>query len=827
MDSSDGKDWKSVLLPYAEAWGSHANSPYPAWTLSGLFAISAPLSVVAAVPSPTPIGPVGQGSVGSTLAKAAASTSSSATTQAGRTYAGSSIVAAARAPLAALPPFYQLVGFSAVFAGGGYIVKQGDSLNGSGVMSAWSMLFLFFRLIPSLRPRAPAQPLPFILSSSTLAIGSIYAAHYFSRTSWRGAAPFTPPPAPKAAARNAEKKGKALADMTERVGTDSSYALGLRRGTGTTTTSSTASTSASTRIVVGDERNIHNALFPWLQSPSQYMNIELAKMAQPLISRHPKPSLTVSFFNYVVKQQVPVIAAQTLLVGEIIRKVHVDYRMGVRARKRGHLNVSELLYMTIKCFAIVAVILDCVLQESTILATPKACHAASSASTFLWYTSSTLVAAALAWRTYIIFGRSRRALRLLLGGLALQFTMTILAICKTHKLMLIDDGYCDYDEEQFMDLKRPWYHLAAPWFIFVTFLFDASVVTASTYKIVSGARSPLGFSALARVLITNGVQYAALVCTTNFIEFILIATVSHKIPSLLNLSITIQIITGLNLIAEEQDAVHGYTCSQAHNGPKHYEYASDKSPALPRTNRTGASRDTGSVSGYGISTTQHDYKEGMYPSMICEDPDVVEMHTCVDVEARSDRSDPQSGPISADSAPHHSRSPSVPWEITMGSSSVRRKPAPIPTAGGAKVRHTIAYSPTEAEQSHTSSVQPGLTLNGGGGDGVDGGADIEMQERPSTTTTTSMSNTLGLERAGSVAHSISRSSSFQRAASSSAGGGEGAPIPNTPMGGVSIRSIRQAIERGTTLDVPMYARPDSTLEVIPTSSQWPNNRTGE
>ncbi|KAE8269490.1 hypothetical protein A4X09_0g2847 [Tilletia walkeri] len=262
MSASDGKDWKSVLLPYAEAWGSHAVSPYPAWILSGL----------SSVPTPSPTAPVGLGSAASTLATAAtSSTSPSAAATQGRNHAGSSIIAAARAPLAALPPFYQLVGFSAVFGGGGYIVSQGDSLNGSGVMSAWSMLFLFFRLIPSLRPRAPAQPLPFILSSSTLVIGSVYAAHYFSRTSWRGVAPFTPPPAPRVAARNSKKGSDTPTLLSSEAGDALSSTARRQQGI-----ASSLSTSASSRTTLGDASSIGN-LWPWIRTPSQYMNLELTR----------------------------------------------------------------------------------------------------------------------------------------------------------------------------------------------------------------------------------------------------------------------------------------------------------------------------------------------------------------------------------------------------------------------------------------------------------------------------------------------------------------------------------------------------------------------
>lgn len=35
----------------------------------------------------------------------------------------------------ALPPFWQLAGFAVFYAGGGYMIKEGDSLNGSGTIT--------------------------------------------------------------------------------------------------------------------------------------------------------------------------------------------------------------------------------------------------------------------------------------------------------------------------------------------------------------------------------------------------------------------------------------------------------------------------------------------------------------------------------------------------------------------------------------------------------------------------------------------------------------------------------------------------------------------
>lgn len=37
-----------------------------------------------------------------------------------------------------MPPLWHLIGFSALFAGGGYIIGQGDTLNGAGTVTGES-----------------------------------------------------------------------------------------------------------------------------------------------------------------------------------------------------------------------------------------------------------------------------------------------------------------------------------------------------------------------------------------------------------------------------------------------------------------------------------------------------------------------------------------------------------------------------------------------------------------------------------------------------------------------------------------------------------------
>ncbi|KAK0524902.1 hypothetical protein OC834_005359 [Tilletia horrida] len=582
-----------------------------------------------------------------------------------------------------------------------------------------------------------------------------------------------------------------------------------------------------------------------------------------LQGRRIRPSLSVGFFNFIVKQQIPVVASQTLLIAEIIRKIHVDFRMGARAYARGRLNVSELLYFSIKLFALVAVILDCILQESTALGTPRACHATSTASTFLWYTSSTLVAAALAWRCYIIFGRSAMAMRLLVTGLMIQFIVTIIAVSKTHKYLAVSDGYCDYSPAQLMDLHRRWNHLASPWFVLVNFTLDAMVVTASTWKLVSSSRGPLGFSALAQVLIANGVQYAVLVCTTNLVEFILIATMYSKIPSLLTLSITIQIITGLNLIAEEQDAVHGYTRSTMITGRSRRGYASDKAVASPAPNRIHTTRDTGSVSGYGTATANGELSsKEAYRSMMSGDEGVIQMHTCVDVEVDSGRSDKSNGMLMEKPQPQLQSQPPAPlqpetqqqrpttplWEITMGN-PVRRKPSPTTatqiTARALSSQHPLAQQAMamndQEDRPHTApggftaaAATPGHAMH----DEASSVNNYQMPERSNpfhNAPATAVSSTLG---GGSSFVSIPSSGgpaigsgslvppSPATVPAAAAAAAAAANPPHTPLGGVSIRSIRQAMGNQISTDMAVFGSRPSSARGGAADPNWPTDTSG-
>lgn len=97
-----------------------------------------------------------------------------------------------------VPPFWQLAGFGALFATGGYIIGQGDTLNGSGVITgalhglltlAWSLTYATFKTLPTL-PWLWRSPISLALSTAVLGIGiGVYGNYYFDKASWRGAIP--------------------------------------------------------------------------------------------------------------------------------------------------------------------------------------------------------------------------------------------------------------------------------------------------------------------------------------------------------------------------------------------------------------------------------------------------------------------------------------------------------------------------------------------------------------------------------------------------------------------------------------------------------------
>ncbi|KAN0061226.1 hypothetical protein ACQY0O_006966 [Thecaphora frezii] len=195
--------------------GSLAKDPKLAYSLSALFALATPFGF--ASPQQAAAEAAAQLQQQQMAAQALqAATSRGSSSLAARLVANAQAQRARRATAAAmrraLPPFWQLAGFAALFATGGYMIDQGDSLNGSGVVTAWSTTYLLFRTLPTLA-MLPRHPLALALSTGVVTLGlGVHGCHYFDAASWRGAVPGLgfPATAPAPAPTHTPTSGSAL-----------------------------------------------------------------------------------------------------------------------------------------------------------------------------------------------------------------------------------------------------------------------------------------------------------------------------------------------------------------------------------------------------------------------------------------------------------------------------------------------------------------------------------------------------------------------------------------------------------------------------------------
>ncbi|KAI9513212.1 hypothetical protein F5148DRAFT_1278949 [Russula earlei] len=83
------------------------------------------------------------------------------------------------------PPFVLRCGFGAIFAGAGYVLASGDSRNGSGIATAWSLSYFVleqFSLGLHKSSRLPRSGLSLALSGATAANAILYGTEYFFLT---------------------------------------------------------------------------------------------------------------------------------------------------------------------------------------------------------------------------------------------------------------------------------------------------------------------------------------------------------------------------------------------------------------------------------------------------------------------------------------------------------------------------------------------------------------------------------------------------------------------------------------------------------------------
>ncbi|KAJ2802455.1 hypothetical protein H4R20_003270 [Coemansia guatemalensis] len=73
------------------------------------------------------------------------------------------------------PSVIQCTAYSGIFAASAYALKSDDWVNGSGIASVWSAIWLFFNARNALKSRLPA---PIAMTVAVASVGSIYGYRY-------------------------------------------------------------------------------------------------------------------------------------------------------------------------------------------------------------------------------------------------------------------------------------------------------------------------------------------------------------------------------------------------------------------------------------------------------------------------------------------------------------------------------------------------------------------------------------------------------------------------------------------------------------------------
>jgi hypothetical protein len=130
----------------------------------------------------------------------------------------------------------------------------------------------------------------------------------------------------------------------------------------------------------------------------------------------------------------PIIIGQGAILLESLRILPAEFRIWRRAIKRRRFNAAEILFLVIKYFAIVGYVLDALYRNSTWLTTGRACYLTHYISTFFILFDTSLVALAIAWRTYIIFRCNRKVYWVLSVALAGQIALSMWAMTRILKV---------------------------------------------------------------------------------------------------------------------------------------------------------------------------------------------------------------------------------------------------------------------------------------------------------------------------------------------------------------------------------------------------------
>lgn len=134
------------------------------------------------------------------------------------------------------------------------------------------------------------------------------------------------------------------------------------------------------------------------------------------------------FLNKFMLWNYPTVIGQTIILLEAVRVLPAEIRIYRRAWKRRRFNAAETLLLAMKYLAILGWTLDAVVRETPYLPSARSCYTTHYVAYFCILFATSLVALAIAWRTYIIFQCNRTVYWILAVALSGQIALSMWSV---------------------------------------------------------------------------------------------------------------------------------------------------------------------------------------------------------------------------------------------------------------------------------------------------------------------------------------------------------------------------------------------------------------
>ncbi|EST06053.1 hypothetical protein PSEUBRA_003911 [Kalmanozyma brasiliensis GHG001] len=265
----------------------------------------------------------------------------------------------------------------------------------------------------------------------------------------------------------------------------------------------------------------------------------------------------------------PIMIAQTLLVGEIIRTYPAEFRMFHRLYQRKKPNMAEIFFVLIKYLTLTAVVCDILVMDTLAAKSDGQCRSWSWTASTLYFVCSSLVFCVIGWRARIVFRTSRLASYLLGAGLAVQFAIAMWTNYRVDKADAITPaGSCapstqvhgSSDGNPALTIRFWQSHTF--WYLLYNCFFETIVLVACCLQLRRTSSGPGGLTRIAKVLFLNNVHYMVGVEACNVVQLIMLLGWTSSLPPVHVTSIAIQIVVGLQMLIGEQEAVYSPASSR-------------------------------------------------------------------------------------------------------------------------------------------------------------------------------------------------------------------------------------------------------------------------